>query len=52
MFTIPADLDRWHPNDINAWARGLDDDPEVTPDDYQRAQRAVAEALLGDAVQL
>lgn len=48
MLTTPSDLSAWHPNDIAAWAAGLDDDPTVTEAERAAADRAVSVALLGD----
>lgn len=48
MFSIPSDLNAWHPNEIAAWAAGLDDDPTVTEAERAAADRAVSVALLGE----
>ncbi|NJP42297.1 hypothetical protein [Actinacidiphila epipremni] len=51
MLTIPTDLDRWHPNDVTAWLRDIEDDPTVTDAEFDQAQAAVDEALLGTTAQ-
>ena len=48
MFSIPSDLNTWHPNDIAEWSAALDDHPTLTDTDRRRADRAVSVALLGD----
>jgi hypothetical protein len=47
MLAIPADLDRWHPNDIGRWLRDIEDDSTVSDADFERAMTAADEALLG-----
>jgi hypothetical protein len=47
MLTIPADLDRWHPNDIGRWLRDIEDDATVSDAEFERAMAAADEALLG-----
>jgi len=51
MLAIPTDLDRWHPNQVTAWLRDIEDDPTVTDAEYDRAQAAVDAALLGTPAQ-
>lgn len=50
MLTIPADLASWNPSDVTAWLRQVEDDENVTDEEYDRARRAVDEALLGEEV--
>ncbi|MFJ1581758.1 hypothetical protein ACIOC1_00275 [Streptomyces sp. NPDC088197] len=47
MFVIPADLDRWHPNDINRWLRDIEDDENISDAEFESAMAAVDAALLG-----
>jgi hypothetical protein len=51
MLTIPTDLASWHPNDVTAWLRAIEDDANVTDAEFDRAQAAVDEALLGTTAQ-
>jgi hypothetical protein len=46
MFTIPTDLDRWHPNQVASWLTDLANDEAITDDEYERAEGAVFEALV------
>jgi hypothetical protein len=46
MLTIPTDLDRWHPTEVTAWLRDVEDDPRVTDAEFESAQAAVDRALL------
>lgn len=48
---IPTDLDRWHPNDITRWLRGVEDDPTVTDREFDQAYAAAETALLGTTAQ-
>lgn len=50
MLTIPPDLDRWNPGDVTAWLRQVEDDENVTDEEYDRARRAVDVALLDEEV--
>lgn len=51
MLDIPAGLDGWHPNAVTAWLRDIEDDPNVTDAEYDRAQAAADAALLGTPAQ-
>ncbi|MEU5221007.1 hypothetical protein AB0G79_33070 [Streptomyces sp. NPDC020807] len=42
---IPADLPRWHPNEISQWMTELAEDESVSVDDRRRAALAEAYAL-------
>ncbi|UXY33258.1 hypothetical protein [Streptomyces sp. HUAS TT20] len=42
---IPADLDRWHPNEIGEWLSGVEDDEATSDADVARARQAVHRAL-------
>ncbi|MEU9396934.1 hypothetical protein AB0D86_43960 [Streptomyces sp. NPDC048324] len=44
-FQIPADLDRWHPNEITEWLAGVEGDETVADADVHRARQAVHHAL-------
>nr|WP_011475445.1 hypothetical protein [Streptomyces sp. 44414]ABC67383.1 pRL2-20 [Streptomyces sp. 44414] len=42
---IPADLPRWHPNEIGEWMDSIAEDETASHDDRRRAVRVVAYAL-------
>ncbi|MFD0441301.1 hypothetical protein [Streptomyces chartreusis] len=44
-FQIPADLDRWHPNEIQDWMTEVEEDESISEADIGRARRAVSRAL-------
>jgi hypothetical protein len=47
MLNIPTDLASWPPVDVTAWLRDVEDDENVTDAEFDRAQAAVDDALLG-----
>jgi hypothetical protein len=48
MFTPPPDLDTWDPRHVTDWLAELAEDDTLTPGDWERAQRVVTAALLGE----
>ncbi|WP_121832201.1 hypothetical protein [Streptomyces sp. S1] len=43
--TIPTDLDRWHPNEIQDWMTEVEQDESIPEADIGRARKAVSRAL-------
>ncbi|MFI9587830.1 hypothetical protein ACIHCQ_39905 [Streptomyces sp. NPDC052236] len=42
---IPADLNRWHPNEITEWLSTVEDDEAITDADVDRTRQAVNDSL-------
>lgn len=45
---IPADLDRWHPNEVQDWLTDLENDESVADAEIERARQAAHLAIVGE----